>query len=289
MFKRFCNFLLQLFILMPLALIINGCAVAPIIALIAPSGNPVEFSNAVFLLPVMWAAAFFLNKLRLRIKGNKTDDWYNVEKTEKGYEIVDYDKYEKKITIRPYEYTYETEERGSTLLGWIGILLSFIAFPIQLVAVLVSFLAMFFPIFYSTAKKLPPDRDFSILNRVLHFLFDFVIVESHFKRSGKASAWGLLWVLAYLGIAIIGAPLGIISAGMIVQSYPDLLPSINAVGMIGIPTAIFCGLCLVVMIIKYSFLIVLDYSKENGLVYLRKISLLSFVIAIAMFISIMFI
>ena len=190
--KRFFAFFFQLIFWLPFSLIINACAIGPFFMfeeIHKTNGMPV--GNIILFTIILWAIAFGLSKLRQRIKGHQTDDYYDVV-----YDEVTSYYYGDTFIGESHRDVLRTEH-SNTFWGWVGIFLSFIAFPLQLVALLASFLGMFIPFIYSTTKQLPEDRSFSFGNVLLHTLFEFVIIPVSFRRRGRASAKGLIYMIFY--------------------------------------------------------------------------------------------
>lgn len=165
--RRIWAFISHLCFWLPLSLVINMFALMPVFML-----TDIDVGmNIFFYWLISWALAFFLSKLRLRIKGKQTDFYYDAAYDE----VTKY--YYRDVQIGESHHEIIKTESANTGWGWLGIILSFILFPLQIVATIAAFLGMFYPRIYSTTKKLPDNRYFSLGNNVLHILFDFVIIS----------------------------------------------------------------------------------------------------------------
>lgn len=260
-FKRFMQFLFEAGILLPLSTFINVFALGPLFVFFS-EGEDVGTMNMILMIPLMWVLAFFFSKLKIRLKGKTTDQYYDVNYLTVNPELTEYDDYiELKATV---DATTRTES-SNTGWGFLGIILSFVALPLQLIATVMAYMALFFPVIYSTAKPLPKNRRFSTGNKILHILFDFVIIPSPSRAGRKADVKGVLCVILY----IIGSALLVVTVAIVAQfiEWPAI-PLISVIG--GIVTA-FTMLSFPIMLIKYCVLVVWDYRKETiirGAVYL---------------------
>ncbi len=284
--RRFLSFLFETFILLPISLVINFGAIMPI-AFIGYMLNTdgVEFTNVLFFgLPlsfvVGWGVAFFLNKLRLRIKGKTTDEYYEVE----------YQRVTSRVVDRYYGYGIETRVHNGTRIessntGWgiIGIILCFVAFPLQLVASLASFIALFVPVIYSTSRRLPNGLYFSAGNRMLHILFDFVIIPYFGPRlTPKFDQKSILWTLGYILTPVAAIFLGALIPELVEPRY---------LAAIAVPCllALLFSLCAtLVIVIKYTVLTLCFYDGERCVGYIKKIALSSLATGLLLVIVLIF-
>ena len=277
--RRFWAFFKQLIFWTPIALLTNICAIGPIVFIFQAFNGDSSFEplNLIFVVPIMFAIAFFLGKLRQSIKGRQTDEYYDAYYDE----ITSYYLDGKKIgeTHRDIVKT----EHTNTFWGKVGIVLSFIAFPLQLVALTASFLSFFFPVIYSTTKKLPANRHFSFGNVLLHTLFDFVIIPCHVTKKGRASQKGFLWLPFYISIPVVD-----LFVFATIGSAIGTLFDIPAIGVISLLAFFITLISIVIMIIKYTALIVYSCSKEEGLTYGAKIGKNSIFAGILFVIALMF-
>lgn len=278
--KRVLSFLAQTFIWVPLALVINGCAVAPIMMLTGEMGEP---TNIFIFLPIMWAIAFALSKFRQWLKGRETDEYYDVAYDEVTYtaEATSYDT----IRVNADHRYYTQTESSNTFWGWVGIILSFVALPLQIVAWIMSFAGMFFPFIYTTARALPEDRSFSFINVVLHTLFDFVIIPMAFAKRGKPSAKGLLYCLLFISVPVVDLLAWILLGGLLSGLIGGIIPFAEA-ALIAFLIGAVLALCIVMLLIKYSVLIVASCSRVDAKKYMRKLGRLSMILGFLLFIAI---
>lgn len=278
--KRVLSFLAQTFIWVPLALVINACAVAPIMMLTGEMGEP---TNIFIFLPIMWAIAFALSKFRQWLKGRETDEYYDVAYDEVTYtaEATSYDT----IRVNADHRYYTQTESSNTFWGWVGIILSFVALPLQIVAWIMSFAGMFFPFIYTTARALPEDRSFSFINVVLHTLFDFVIIPMAFAKRGKPSAKGLLYCLLFISVPVVDLLAWILLGGLLSGLIGGIIPFAEA-ALIAFLIGAVLALCIVMLLIKYSVLIVASCSRVDAKKYMRKLGRLSMILGFLLFIAI---
>ena len=276
---RFWTFVKQAVFWTPLSLLINVCAAGPIyylyVAINGGDGMPLE--NLIFIWPMFWAVAFGLNKFRQAIKGRKTDDYY----TAYYDEVTSYylgDRY-----IGETHRDVSRTEHSNTFWGMVGIVLSFIAFPLQLVALTASFLSLFFPVIYCTTRRLPIDRDFSLGNIILHTLFEFVIIPVSIEKRSRASAKGFLWIPFFISIPLVD----LLVFGTVASAIGPVY-DLEIVGTLAIIAFLFTLLSIVIMIIKYSALIIYSFSKWEVLTYGAKIGRVSILAGVLLITSLMF-
>ncbi|MBO5312785.1 MAG: hypothetical protein J6B29_02350 [Clostridia bacterium] len=273
-FTRIFTFLKQLLFWTPLSLIINACAIGPIMMLYSEDLN----SNIIFMWPIMWVIAFFLCKLKLRLKGRRTDNYYEVEYLKVTGRRVYYDE-----VVFDSEHGTRIESRN-TLWGWLGIILSFVAFPVQLIATLMSFVALFVPFVYSTTHRMPLEIRFTLANTAFHTLFDFVIIPAEKERIGESNPKGALWGLSLLGIPV----LTLIVGGIIADLVSGLVKGYPFIGALGIIGMIFSSLSIIICIIKYTVLLVYDCNTVDLKRYARNIGILSAVASASLILGTMF-
>lgn len=283
MFRRILAFLAQTFIWLPLAGIINICAVSPFFMLSGDMGEP---TNIFIFLPIMWAIAFGLNKFRQWLKGRQTDEYYDVAYDEVTVS-ANADYYSDTIRITEDHNYYTRTESSNTFWGWVGVILSFVALPLQLVAWLMSFAALFFPFIYSTARKLPEDRNFSFINVLLHTLFDFVFIKVNYKRENKASPMGILYSLLFLTVPIVDTFIWILIGGALETFFGAML-DLDVLVIILVFALFFMLLSIIMLWIKYSGLIIMSCSKREAKGYMRKLGRLSMIFGAMFALLIMF-
>ena len=284
--RRILAFLFETFILLPISLVINVCAILPFMAIhsLFQSDGP-EFTNILFFgIPLSfvagWGIAFFLNKLRLRLKGKTTDDYYEVE----------YQRVTSRVVERYYGYGIETHvhngrriESENTGWGIIGILLCFIAFPLQLVASLASCLALVIPVIYSTSRRLPDGIHFSVGNQILHILFDFVIITFLGERlTPKFDQKSVLWAVCY-----IATPIAALSLASLVADLINVA-SIGAIAAISMIAMLFLMFITVALLIKYLILTFCFYDGVRAKVYAVKLALSSLAPAVFIVLALVF-
>ncbi|MBR2930944.1 MAG: hypothetical protein IKC32_06915 [Clostridia bacterium] len=265
-FKRILNFIFQTIFWVPLALLINACAISPFMMISGEMGEP---TNVIIFLPIMWGIAFGLSKLRQWLKGRETDEYYDVAYDEVTY-TASADYYSDTIHVDANHRYYTQTESSNTFWGWVGIILSFVALPLQLVAWLMSFVSLFFPFIYSTPRALPDDRGFSFFNVLLHTLFDFVIIIPPFKRKNKANAQGLLYSLLFLSVPVVDVGVWFLLAA-ILDPLLDGLINLEFLAIILLLAVVLIALSVVMLWLKYSFLIVASCSRVEAKKYMRKL------------------
>lgn len=272
-FKRILTFITQTVFWLPLSLLINAFAAGPIWMLLDGESDP---GNVIFIfLPLGWAIAFGLNKFRQWLKGRQTDEYYDVAYDEVKYTYggSSYDT----IYINEEHNNVVRTESSNTLWGWVGIILSFVAFPLQLVAWFASFLSLFFPFIYVTTRQLPSDKRFAWYNIILHTLFDFVFIKPPYHPDHKPSAKGLLWIFIFLSVPVVDT-LVFLSAGELINWVLSLFNIRGLVflqaewfSIIGLIGGAFLLLSILILAIKYTGLLVMSYSKREAKKYLRSI------------------
>ncbi len=272
-FKRILTFITQTVFWVPLSLLINAFAVGPIWMLFDGNSDP---GNVIFIfLPLGWAIAFGLNKFRQWLKGRQTDEYYDV-----AYDEVKYtyggSSYDTIYINEEHNYGVRTES-SNTFWGWVGIILSFVAFPLQLVAWFASFLSLFFPFIYVTARQLPEDKSFAWYNIILHTLFDFVFIKPPYHPDHRPSAKGFLWIFAFISVPVVDFfAFALLGSG--IESLLEMfgITSIPFLRMDWLQIVLFFGaafilLSILALIIKYTALLVMSYSKRDAKKYMRSL------------------
>ncbi len=261
MFKRILTFLLETFIFLPISAIVTFGAWLPIIGFFTTidSGEP---ANLILMVPLTcligWGIAFGVNKFRMWLKGRQMEEFYEVDYHDVSYDV------EESFWIKDYYTITETHTYGTcttsenTGWAWLSIFTSFIALPCSLIAVLMSFFALFMPAVYVTPWRID-DGEVGRVNLVLHSLFDFVIIPVHMRRTGRPSALGALFLPIFLLLPIVA----FIGAETVGDILPLLLEIPEWVPVVGILVAMFLLLALVVIIIEKSILLIIDFSKQR--------------------------
>ncbi len=244
MFNRIKNFLFQLVFLV-IAFVINVLAVAPIYIIKEAENNSFEINNIYMMcfIPVCYAASVGLNKLFLKLKGFKTEWAYEkqvlyVEK--KLTRIVGNDIYIDVDVSAGTEYEFH-----NTFWGWVAAALSFVAFPIRLIAFVFSYFALFFPVIYSTFKRLPDNEDFSLINKILHFFFDFVFIPA---KLSSADDYSVKKFFIALGCVLSYIVLTAISTVAILILSPGDIPVLYGL------FTFFCLISQLILLIKYCII-----------------------------------
>ena len=256
------NFIMQL-IFTPISFFINALAIAPIVFLLGGEDmlGSAAAPNMLFVIPISLALAFLGNELFIRLKGRRTGEYINVAYLNASVDVTEHTDYYE-VTITPY--VENKRERKLTLWGFLARILCFVAFPLRLVALLMSYIALFCPQVFVSHKKLNPDMGFGVGNKILHTLFDFVIIPIHGERTGRRSAKGIIWIFIYL------------FCGIVINALVALLVASNLM----LPTAFevplffimaFCFVTSLIVAIKHSILISFNYSRKNAVKVLLKI------------------
>lgn len=260
--KKIKNFIVQL-ILTPVSLIINLIAIAPIYALISGDFGGIDPINYIFAIPILYAISFGLQRLLFRIKGKHIDDTYEV--FYKGLRVKDVDTTYYGVTLNIEEYTYSQYETHLNALGWIATILSFIAFPLRLISLLISFIALFVPPLYSTFKKVGNGAPLGKFAAFTHTFFDFVVVPVKRYREGKVSPKGLIYIVVYIASAIILN----VCLLTVYSQIPNHIP--ESINLIFVFVAAFFILTDLIMLVKYCIVICIDYSKKIAVKRLIKL------------------
>lgn len=190
-FTKLKNFIVQC-LLLPISFLINMCSVGPIvlvISLLTEGEKLANLSMTIISVVVMLPLALGLSKLLVRIKGKQTDD-YATSLVWRQDEVTTQFTYDGEV-IAESKYTtpeYLSRETSHWLTGWgiFAVITSVIAFPLRLIAVIVAFVGLFVSEIYTTHRPLPDDSGIGTGNRILHTLFDFIILPSHAER-GESS------------------------------------------------------------------------------------------------------
>ena len=181
-FKKLWHLIIQC-ILLPISLFINMGALTPIVIIISFVNEDPMASPSMLLLTLVTIVplSIALSKLLVRIKGKPTDEnWVSLGVfQDRITTTLEYDGEE----IAKSEYTtgpYIGPQHHHALTGWgfFAVITSVIAFPLRLIAVFAAFIGLFVRRMYTTHRPLPNDTRIGIGNRILHTLFDFVILPS---------------------------------------------------------------------------------------------------------------
>ena len=256
------NFILQL-IFTPISLLINALAISPFVyffggeKMLGSAAGP----NMIFIVPITLALAFGANEIFIRLKGKKTGEYIDVAYLNASVDVTEYsDRYE--VTVTPY--IENKRERKLTIWGLIARILCFVAFPLRLVALLMSYVALFCPNVFVSHRRLNPDMNFNIGNKILHTLFDFVIIPIRGERTGRRSAKGIIWIFVYLIGAVVS------NALVILLTVTNLmLPTAFEVPLFLIMA--FCAVTSIIVALKHAILISFNYSLKHALIILFKI------------------
>ena len=265
------NFIVQL-LLTPISLIINALAITPIISIIIFEQIDMNIGTMIFMIPICFGLAFFLNRLIFRAKGKKVDEsyeviYYGVDTNVKEY--IDY--YE--VTFSPY--AYEGYETKLTPLGWLATALCFIAFPLRIISLLVSYIALFIPHIYSSFRKLSDGASVGRSAAFTHTFFDFVIVPTRKRTDVTRSPKGLIFVAVYIVTFII------VNLGMLLILSNFTLPNVpEFIDVILFLLIAFFLISDLIMLIKYCILICFTYSVKNAVMCLIKLLSLPLILII---------
>ena len=253
------NFLVQL-LCTPISFLINALALAPLVYLFGGEsvGEPL---NLIFILPICWALAFVGNEFFLRLKGKKTEEYIDITYIRREVEISEG---VNTIYVDITDYEEEGVERELTFWGILARILCFVAFPLRLVSLIMAYAALFCPIVFVSHKRINPNMNYGVGNKLLHTLFDFVILPIHGERSGRKSPKGLIWILVY-------AVSWVVAHVLLLMLISTTLRYIN--GVIEIPLffiVCFCMLSSLILTIKYCVTISFDYSRKIATMRLLK-------------------
>lgn len=254
----------QLFIWVPLAAVINLLALGPILLFynnfIIGGGKSISDFTIVFLgAGFMWGVTFGVNKLKFYLKGRETDDEYIVE-----YEKVTYTLYRKTNYYEIQENRERFTRSEFELSGWglLAFLSSFIALPLQLIALLMSYLSLIFPFIYSSAKYIP--GRLSLFNQITHSLFDFVLIPYIPNIQVEyPHILGLAWLPAYLAVPAAGGGLSYLFAYVVrlIVKPGGLHYVAVVVTIVGVLILVFA----VSQAIKGAIDVICNYSLEDAL------------------------
>lgn len=269
------NFINQLF-LTPVSFIINVLAIGPIVLFF--SGFVADIGLiSLFVIIIMYAIAFAFNKALFRAKGKKVDEGFYV--TYLGVDVdieIDYEKRDWKIkSAKPY--TYDKYETSLTMLGWIASILCFIAFPLRLIALLMSYIALFVPQIYSTPQKLSEETEgvLSVFSEFTHTFFDFIIVPIKKHTDKERNIKGLIFVPIYI-VSFLVTHILLLFVYTMLNWYrtPDFIE------IFLILSIVFSVISSLILVIKYCLSICFDYSKNNAIKCLIKIVALPIILIV---------
>ncbi|MBR7117431.1 MAG: hypothetical protein IKC87_06980 [Clostridia bacterium] len=278
--KRVLNFITELFLFLPLSVILTGCAWFPIFMVFSTIDGG-EVMNLIIFIPlccgIFWGIGFGVSKLLYWIKGRQTNEFYDVD-----YHNVDYN-VEESFWIQDYytiteTHTYGTRtETSNTGWGWMAILTSFVALPCSLIATIVSFLALFMPAIYSTPWRIE-DGDVGGVNLFLHAAFDFVIIPVEMRRTGRPNALGLillpLAVISPFASLILGSVIG----DFLRMALGGIVPEWIAIILFIIGCLL--ALSMVIIIIEKCVLAVIDFSKYRVIRTLILVGILTVILTL---------
>lgn len=256
-FKKLGNFFMQLFLL-PFSCLLNLLVVAPVVFTFQMVDERMDIGPVILSYVVCFPLGFLLAKLITKIKGKKTEDvveyteWVRDVTTTHHYSGDRYTGYTQYISD-PYEAYYrETSMNG---WGWFSIITSFIAFPLRLIALIMSMVALFVKSIYSTCWTI--DKHSGTGNVILHALFDFIIVPIGYAPN--PSAKGLLFFPLYLVLFV-----GINLVNMIFASQSFLITFDEAFEIIFVLVTFIFVLITFITMIKFTVATCRDWSVKNG-------------------------
>ncbi len=257
--KRIKNFIVQN-LMLPISFFINIFAFAPLGFFLADEKMPA--GNYLLYIPIFLVIGFGVNKLFMKIKGKQTEYSYLQEVIWVRTTVTEYyDHYEIESTATP-----DTEIRtANTGYGILAILLSFIAFPMRLIALIASWVALFVPVIFSTYKQLPNYECISTGNRILHTLFDFVIIPLPKHEKATWNILGFIFIPIYLILGLIAGVLALFCCAYCINSFPQFII------IILLPIIFFCIASEIFMIIKHCIIAGLNFSVGKSIVNLLKI------------------
>lgn len=257
-FTKLKNFIVQC-LLLPISLLINVCVIAPFAYLIPLiiaedyAGIPFGLIGTAIMIPI----AIGLSKLLVRIKGNQTDEnWVSLGVFRD--EVTTQFTYDGEV-LAESTYTsgpYVAPVHNHALTGWgfFAIITSVIAFPLRLIAVIIAFTGLFISEIYTSHRPLPDDPRIGTVNKILHSLFDFVILPSKTER-GDSSPFAFI----FLGVDIL------VTA---ITFFINMLTSSSA-GDPGIWTMFLSFIILlpaVILIIKNIISLYRNYDMKRGII-----------------------
>ena len=202
-FDRIKNALLELFVFLPLSAIIFVLVWFPIFSLVGFATGGESLGPEVWImLPIIaivcYGIAILISKLRMKARG------YQVDLTHSSFWNSEY--------RDAYGNSHFTSDGDTpTVAGVASVLLSFIALPLGIVAVIASLLGLIYPSICSTPGPIETSEH-TRANQVLHGLFDFVIAPTGLERPRNPSLLGIVNLLSpILTVGVILASLWIVS------------------------------------------------------------------------------
>lgn len=269
--KKIFNFFMQL-IFLPISLVINFLVIMPIYGIHMLVNDGLDLFAFLFISAICLPLGIFFAKLFSKIKGRKTDDYWSETNLVQDVTTTKYyygDEYIGETTSRSNPY-YKTEYKSElTGWGWVAILTSFIAFPLRLIAFLVSIIALFVKSIYSTCWSLPRNRYYNTGNVILHTLFDFVIIPSPVDKTFR-NVKGLIFIPIYIVLFVVLSFLNLLVAS-------ELQVTIEAFDIISILTSFLFVLINLILVIKFSSSTYNNYSLKNGILNGVKLTVLSLI------------
>lgn len=282
MWIKFRNFLVE-FAFLFVSLIINTLVLMPLLIYLSgtyreggiASGYGIGSLFLAIMAPIL---GFALNELFLRLKGKKTAEYYEVD-----YLNVDVEVRETwgGYNIRTSSYVSTGERKELTFWGILARILAVIAFPLRVVAFIVSYIALFCPALYSTFGEIDPDMPQRFGSKLTHVLFDFVIVPVDGYASRNLSPLCILWVVIYLVVGPVFAAGGVFAAAYALNKAPGA--AVIPLLVIGF----FLTLSTLVLTLKYCIVICLDYHTKTAVIYMIRVMIMP-VILIALSLTVYF-
>lgn len=256
----------------PISFFINFAVVAPILGLLFPEqfgvGN-MDFFALIFGMVILFVIGIAVNELFIRLKGKKTAEYYEVKYLGTDVDVTDRGSYYE-IEVTPY--IRDGVEKKITIWGILARILAFLAFPLRLISLLMSYVALFCPAVYSNYGELDPKMPVRFGAQVTHFLFDFVIVAVEYAGGRNRSAKGLIWTVVYIAVGVLAAA-GSLIVGMLVAA--------EGPGFLTVPLLLvsaFSTVTTVILMIKYAIIISFDYTVRHALRLLLKMIALPFIV-----------
>lgn len=251
------NFVIQI-LLTPISAIINILVLSPILIWIG--GDNIPLGNAIWMIFITVAAGFAANEFFIRLKGKETSE--DIEVTYYGEDVDVKERFNTfYVTITPYVET--VKEKRLTFWGLLARIFCFVALPLRLVALVMSYVALFFPRIFVTHKELNPN--YGVGNRLLHTLFDFVILPANGERFGRISAKGIIWIFVYLLSWVISNFLSVWLISSVLAKVTYILTIVEFF------VACFCILSSIILTLKYVMTISFHYSGKYAFICLLKI------------------
>ena len=256
------NFIVQL-LFTPISFLINALVLTPVYFIVQRMWELDNSINYTISVIVSVMIAFGLNELFLRLKGKRTCEYIELIYEKVEAKIVKETETTIYVEVTPY-YERKTEKR-TTLEGLLARLLCVVSFPLRLVALLMSYVALFVPSIFVTHRRLNPDMEFNLGNEILHTLFDFVIIPIRGSREGRKSAKGIIWIFVYIVSWAVSQVLAVSLYTVLANNISDGMSAVLVL------FGIFCILTSFLLVIKYTVTICFNYSLKGAIVRLIKI------------------